>query len=70
MNTTKKWEKSAQNRRFKAIVYTMACHLILFAGIVYSMNSDIKELIPDFAKEWFWDGEKDLQKEKNSKPSA
>ncbi|MCR9287387.1 MAG: hypothetical protein NXI23_08400 [Bacteroidetes bacterium] len=70
MNTTKKWEKSAQNRRFKAIVYTMAFHLILFAGIVYSMNSDIKELIPDFAKEWFWDGEKDLQKEKNSKPSA
>jgi hypothetical protein len=70
MYSEKKWEKSAQNRRFKAMLYTVAFHLVLFAGIAYSMDSDLRDLVPDFAKEWFFDSGEELEKEKNPKPTA
>ena len=51
MYATRKWEKSAQSRRFKAFLITAAFHLVLFAGIVYSIDSDFKDLLPEFLQE-------------------
>lgn len=68
MYTTKKWRKSAQNRRFKAFLFTAAFHLVLFAGIVYTIDSDIQDLIPDFLKELILEAEPENTKTK--KPTA
>ena len=55
MYATKKRAQAARSRRFKAILFTLTFHLVLLAGIVYSIDSDFTDLLPDFVKELLFD---------------
>ena len=70
MYIQKKRELSSRNRRFKAMLFTLAFHLVLVAGIVYSIDSDFKDLLPDVVKELIFDSEKEIQEVKNPSPKV
>lgn len=70
MYTQRKWQIAARNRRLKAFLYAFAFHLVLLAGIVYSAEKSLQELIPDFAKEWFYESKDDLKGKKDNSPKA
>ncbi len=70
MYTNKKWQIAARNRRLKAALFAFTFHLALLAGIVYAADKKVSEILPEFAKEWLFETDKDGLKEKGEQPKA
>ncbi|RMG79783.1 MAG: hypothetical protein D6714_15775 [Bacteroidetes bacterium] len=49
----KKWEQLEKSRRAKALVWAVAFHVLLLAGVVYFSEGNPQEKLPGFVKEWF-----------------
>jgi len=58
MNTEMKFKRTAQRRKHFAFWLAVLLHLALFAAIAY--QHDLSGLLPDFVKEYFEKGKKQM----------